>query len=366
MDNVNQLKNFETLKCLGLNTWLQSQIDFSKLSNHELARVTSVHKESYKISNGNGDIIAELTGKLLYTTNSVIDLPTTGDWVYVDFYDNNSHAIIHDVVSRKTVLKRKASGNSVDYQLIAANIDVAFIVQSLDYNFNLRRLERYLVMIIDSNIAPIILLSKSDLCSESEIGEIVESVKSITADTTILIFSNQDKGTIKEISEIITAGNTYCLLGSSGVGKTSLLNNIIGKDLFNTKTVSKKDNKGRHTTSSRELIQLDNGALLIDTPGMRELGNIAVDTGIDETFSEIITLASQCKFSNCKHTSEKGCAIQTAIKEGELSEKRYQSYIKMVNESNFNDMSYYEKRQKDKNTGKMIKSILKNRKVKKS
>jgi ribosome biogenesis GTPase len=155
--------------------------------------------------------------------------------------------------------------------------------------------------------------------------------------------------------------HTYCLLGSSGVGKTTLLNSILGSEQFETQSVRQKDSRGRHTTTSRELIQLENGALLIDTPGMRELGSLSVDTGLDETFSEISELVQQCKFGNCSHTSEKGCAILGAIEEGELTEQRWKNYIKMKNESVFNEMSYAEKRKKDKAFGKLIKSTLKSK-----
>jgi len=349
----------DKLKRLGFDGWFQDQIEESKRLNHEIARVISVHKDSYMVSKGEGDIFAELTGRLIYSIDSSIDLPTTGDWVYVDFYDNDSHAIIHGIVPRKTLLKRKTSGRNIDFQLIAANINTAFIIQSVDYNFNLRRLERYLVMINESHITPIILLSKSDLKSQQEIAQLKESISYIAPQAAIIEFSNQNGENIDKIRSLLICGHTYCLLGSSGVGKTSLLNSIIGADLFETKTVSKIDSKGRHTTTSRDLIQLEGGAMIIDTPGMRELGNMSVDSGIDETFSEIVDLTTRCKFSNCTHTNEKGCAIQSAIDKGVLSEQRYQNYLKMKSESAFNEMSYYEKRQKDKNFGKMIKSVVK-------
>ena len=352
----------DKLKRLGFNPWLQKQIDPGRLEDQALARVVSVHKESYMVTKGTDDVFAELSGKLIYATDLSIELPTTGDWVYVDFYDDDSHAIIHEVITRKTLLKRKTSGKSIDFQLIAANIDTAFVVQSVDYNFNLRRLERYLVMINENNITPVILLSKSDLLSEDALQKIIDSIVEIAPQTQILAFSNQSGVNIQTIKDLLLPGFTYCLLGSSGVGKTTLLNSIIGSARFETKTVSKKESKGRHTTTSRELIQLDNGAMLIDTPGMRELGNMSVDAGIDETFSEIVELSLHCKFNNCQHVNEKGCAIQSAISEGSLSEKRYQNYLKMKNESAFNDMSYLEKRQKDKNFGKLIKSTMKNKK----
>ena len=261
----------------------------------------------------------------------------------------------------KTLLKRKSAGKSVDFQLIAANIDVAFIIQSVDYNLNLRRLERYLVMVNESEITPIILLSKCDLISREKLEEIKLSILNIAPETSVLAFSNLSEENIETIKNLLLPGHTYCLLGSSGVGKTTLLNSILGSDEFETQSVSKKHSKGRHTTTSRELIQLENGALIIDTPGMRELGNLSIDTGLEETFSEILELARHCKFGNCSHTNERGCAILIAIEQGELSEQRYKNHMKMKKESAFNDMSYSEKRQKDKAFGALIKTTLKSK-----
>ncbi|MDF1644268.1 MAG: ribosome small subunit-dependent GTPase A [Pseudomonadales bacterium] len=351
----------ENLESLGYSPWFKNRIDADKIAIHDVARVISVHKDSYVIAKGFGEVFAELSGHLTYTANSASDLPTTGDWVYADFYDDDTHAIIHGVISRKTLLKRKTSGKLVDFQLIAANIDVAFIVQSVDYNFNLRRLERYLVMVHEGGITPVVLLSKCDLVPEDEVNKIKKSVLSITPQATVTAFSNLSGENIDAIKNSLLLGQTYCLLGSSGVGKTTLLNSILGSNQFATQSVSKKESKGRHTTTSRELIQLGNGAMLIDTPGMRELGNMSMDAGMEETFSEILALSQNCKFSNCSHTNEKGCSILAAINEGELSEQRYKNYKKMKNESEFNEMSYSEKRKKDKDFGKLIKSTLKSK-----
>lgn len=353
----------DTLKDIGYSDWFDDHINVEKSVTHEVARVVSVHRDSYAITDGSsGEVFAEGSGNLLFTAVSASDLPTTGDFVYADFYDDKSHAIIHGVVPRKTVLKRKSAGKLVDYQLIASNIDVAFIVQSVDYNLNLRRLERYLVMANESGITPVVLLSKCDLISQDETEKIKKEILGIASAATVLLFSNLDKGGIDTIKKSMLPRHTYCLLGSSGVGKTTLLNNILGNEQFETRTVSKKENKGRHTTTRRELILLDNGSLLVDTPGMRELGNISVNTGIDETFSDITELTYQCKFGNCSHTGEQGCAILQAIKDGTLDGQRYKSYVQMKKESAFNEMSYSEKEKKDKDFGKLIKSTLKSKK----
>lgn len=349
------------LKSIGYSDWFKSRVDDEKIAAHGVARVVSVHKDSYTVTKGGGEVFAELSGNLLYCTESASELPTTGDWVYADFYDEDTHAIIYGVFPRKSLLKRKTAGKLVDFQLIAANIDVAFIIQSLNDNFNLRRLERYLVMVNETGIEPIILLSKCDLLTKEEVNEIKKTVLSVAPKTTILEFSNLNGDNIDSIISLLKNEFSYCLLGSSGVGKTTLLNSIIGDEKFETKSVSKIKSKGRHTTTSRQLVRLKNGAMIIDTPGMRELGGMSVDDGLDETFSEILKLLQNCKFSNCSHTNEKGCAVLAAIKTGELSEQRYNSYLKMKKESDFNQMSYLEKRNKDKSFGKLVKSTMKSK-----
>lgn len=354
---TNSLQNYR-IDEMGFNHLLQNNVDAKKADMYDLARVTAVHKDSYVISKGKGDVFAELVGKLLYSVDSALDLPTVGDWVYANFYDEDSHAVIHDIVPRLTLMKRKTAGKNIDYQLIAANIDVAFIIQSLDENFNLRRLERYLVMINECGIVPIILLSKCDLMLEDEIAGKISIVQDIMPNITVLEFSNENGVNLDQIKTLLHAKKTYCLVGSSGVGKTTLLNSLLGELRFETDSVREKDSKGRHTTTHRQLIHLDNGSMLIDTPGMRELGNLFADSGLDQTFSDVIELSSRCRFNNCSHTKEKGCAILAAIDEGSLSEKRFQNYEAMQRELNYNKMSYYEKRQKDKVFGKLIKSTL--------
>ena len=350
------------IKALGFGRWFQDNVDPVDLKSFDIARVIAVHKESYILNNGKNDLSAELTGRMLFSAASPIDFPAVGDWVLATFYDKGTFSIIHKVLPRKSLLKRKTPGKRVDFQLIAANIDVAFIVQSLDANFNLRRLERYLVMVTDSSIEPIILLSKSDLLSPKEIDNRVAKIHKIMPLLQVQSFSNENKIGLKNIKALLTPQKTYCLLGSSGVGKTTLLNNLVGNVIFTTKSVREKDRKGRHATTYRQLIKLDCDAMLIDTPGMRELGNFSVETGIDETFTEIVKLSGQCRFNDCTHVHEKGCEVLRAVENGLVPEKRYQNYIKMKKESIYHEMSYLQRRQKDKQFGKLCKTVMKHKK----
>ncbi len=346
------------LEKLGFGKWFQDNVDPVDLNRFDIARVMAVHKDSYTINNGENDVFAELIGKMVFSAASPIDYPSVGDWVFATFYDENTFSIIHNVLPRKSLLKRKTPGKKIDFQLIAANIDVAFIVQSLDADFNLRRLERYLVMVKESNIKPIVLLSKSDLLDIEDIANRVAEIQKIMPFLHVQPFSNENESGYKNVNDLFVPRQTYCLLGSSGVGKTTLLNNLIGESIFTTKTVREKDSKGRHATTYRQLIKLDCEAMLIDTPGMRELGNFSVETGIDETFTEITELSEQCQFNDCIHVNEKGCAVLKAVENGQVPEKRYQNYMKMKKESIYHEMSYLEKRQKDKQFGKLCKTVM--------
>ncbi|MHB8337889.1 MAG: ribosome small subunit-dependent GTPase A [Ignavibacteriaceae bacterium] len=346
---------------LGFDKWFQDKTETSKLDYCQIVRVISVNKNSFVVSNGNKDIYAELTGKFLFNSDSSLDLPTVGDWVYAQLFDDDSLAIIHEIFPRKSLLKRKTSGKKIEYQLIAANIDKAIIMQSLDSNFNLRRLERYLVMINESNITPVIFLSKSDLISIHEIESKKNDIYKIIPDIKIVAFSNNNLSDIENIKTHFTPSETFCLLGSSGVGKTTLLNNLIHQDLYKTQPIREKDGRGKHTTTRRELIVLENGSIVVDNPGMRELGIISIESGLDDTFNEIAELANQCRFTDCTHTIEKGCAILKAVELGEISTERYNNYIKIYKESLYLEMSYFEKRQKDKKFGKYIHTYMKNK-----
>ena len=346
------------LQKLGFDNWFEDKVDLSK-TEFNIVRVISVNKNSFVVSNGIKDIYAELTGKFLFNSEDSLDLPAVGDWVYTQLFDDDELAIIHEILPRKTLLKRKASGKKVEFQLIAANIDIAIIMQSLDSNFNLRRLERYLVMINEGKITPAIFLSKSDLIGVEEIEKKEEDIRKILPDVDIIAFSNNSQIDIENIKTFFTPFKTYCLLGSSGVGKTTLLNNLIHQELYKTQPIREKDGRGKHTTTRRELIVLENGAIIIDNPGMRELGVISNESGLGNTFNEIEELANQCKYKDCTHTVEAGCAVLDALHRGDIPEERYNNYIKIYKELLYNEMSYVEKRQKDKKWGKFFHSTMK-------
>ncbi len=323
-----------------------------------MARVTAVDRGAFLVRNQDAELHAELTGKFRFTAGGAQDLPCVGDWVCVQCHASGGPAMIHSVVPRRTFLRRKSPGKAVDFQMIAANIDIAFIVQSCEYDFNLRRLDRYLVMASEGAIEPWIILTKTDMVSPEQLAQTLGQVTHKHSATRILALSNTTGVGLHELHAHLVPGKTYCLLGSSGVGKTTLINRLIGHDAFATKAVS-ATGEGVHTTARRQLLMLDHGAMLIDTPGMRELGLLGASDGVDDTFAEILESAVNCRFANCTHTQEPGCAVRLAVENGTLSEDRYKSYQKLKKENEFHDLSCLGKRRKDKSFGRFIKAAKK-------
>jgi ribosome biogenesis GTPase / thiamine phosphate phosphatase len=330
------------------------------MQSRQPARISSVEKDSFLTLIGNKEIFAQIDGKLRFSIQSPLDWPATGDWVNVSLHNDGELALIHEVLPRKSLLSRKKAGHEIEYQLIAANIDAAFIIQSLDHNFNLRRLERNLTLVHEAGITPLVLLSKSDLLSSDDIQNHIEQIRNANGELAIAAFSNLSGEGIDSIRAMIEPGKTYCLMGSSGVGKTTLLNTLIGREIYPTAPVREHDSHGRHTTTRRQLITLESGGIMIDTPGMRELAGIDIEAGLEMTFEEIAALSLQCKFTDCSHANEPGCAIRSAIESGTLSQDRLDNYQKMQKESRFNEMSYAQKRGRDKAFGKLVKNVIKN------
>lgn len=346
-----------SLQSLGFNNWCKESYRITD-ENFSFARIIAVNRGNYQISNGDEESIAELSGKFLFSVESSLDYPTVGDWVCAQFFPG-SVAIIHSLLPRKSVLKRLDPGKGVEFQLIASNIDTAFIVQSVNADFDVNRLERYLVMVTDSGITPIILLTKTDLISEEKLNNIRGAIKRYEEKYEILSISSISGEGLETLSELLDAGMTYSLLGSSGVGKTTLLNSLIGEELFHVREIRQKDDKGKHTTTKRQLVCLESGALFIDTPGMRELGNFDIAVGMEETFNRIHYFTSRCRFKNCTHTEEKGCALLEAVDNGDISDEQYGNYMKLQKEADFYEMSAYDKRQKDKKFKKACKQFQK-------
>ena len=323
--------------------------------DNRIVRVTAVDRGAYLVRNELGEIPAELAGKFRFRADSPVDLPCVGDWVAVQYHNSGTLAIIHGVLPRRTFLRRKCAGRNVDFQMIASNIDVAFIVQSCHYDFNLRRFDRYLAMVHEGHIEPVLLLTKTDLITPEELEQMIASIRQSGIHANILTVSNETGAGLDAFRQLLVPGRTYCLLGSSGVGKTTLINRLLGRDAFDTKAVS-RTGEGTHATSRRQLIAIEPGALLIDTPGMRELGLMGAGEALDDSFADITDLSASCRYADCTHTREPGCSVLAAVGSGDLDEDRHESYLKLSKESDFYEMSYAEKRKKERAFGRFIKT----------
>jgi len=347
-----------TLEYLGYDDKLEAFRIQQNLTDFDIGRVISEHRERYIVRTINGEFESEITGNMRFTAKSREDFPAVGDWVALATYGSD-FAIIHKILPRFSIIKRQAVGQFGEIQIIATNIDYAFLVQAVDRDFNINRLERYLTICNSSNVSPAVILTKTDLINELRLTEILDSIKSRIKHIPIIPVSNETQNGYEAINAFIRKGKTYCMLGSSGVGKSTLLNNLSRKTLMKTDRISTSTNKGRHITSHRELIILEKGGILIDNPGMREVGIADTASGLEITFEEIIRLSKDCKFKDCTHTNEIGCHVIDAVEKGEIDIASYENYLKMEKEKAYFESTIAERRKKDKDFGKMVKNYKK-------
>ena len=345
---------------LGYSEFFEASRRENPDENFAPARIVAEHKEAYVLRNEISEFSAKVTGKMMFTASSREDYPAVGDWVLIDKAEKEN-TVIQEILPRKSVLKRKSITKS-DAQIIAANIDFAFIVLSPDRDYSLNRIERYFSLAESGNIKPVMVLNKIDLVSASELESKTDEIKRRFNRADIFATSTITGESIEDMNDFIKKGLTYCFIGSSGVGKSTLINILLGEELIKTEEISSRTGRGKHVTTHRQLFILQNGGLVIDNPGMREIGLIDAGPGIESVFEDISAFAKNCRFSNCTHRHEPGCAVLAAVKDGGIDGKRYASFIKLLKENEYHNLSRLELREKDRRFGRMVKQFKKHKK----
>ena len=330
----------------------------NNLTEFSVARVIAEHKERYIIVSDQGECEAEITGNMRFSAIGREDFPAVGDWVAAIIYDSGT-ALIHKIFPRISVIQRQAIGSAGDIQIIAANVDIALLVQGADRDFNINRLERYLTICYNSRVEPVVVITKIDLFEENHITELLNSIRQRLPGIPVLAISSETQQGYDELNSFFQKGKTYCMLGSSGAGKSTLLNHLAGVETMKTRTLSDSTNKGRHTTTHREMFVLPNGALMIDNPGMKEVGIANASAGLEATFDDIVRLSKQCRFKDCTHTSESGCAVRAAVENGDVDPAALENFLKLEKEKEHYESTEAERKQKDKAFGKMLKNYKK-------
>ncbi|MRG85612.1 ribosome small subunit-dependent GTPase A [Salinibacillus xinjiangensis] len=316
-----------TLQDLGFSPYFEDQIKGSLL---KVGRVATATNEQYKIFSPDGVFHATILGKIRYLAEGVRDLPCVGDWVLYEQLGYDDHAIIHQILERKSLLSRKVPGNEQKEQIMASNVDTVFLVNALNSDFNLRRMERYLFLVYESGATPVFVLTKKDLCEN--VNDKISSVQSIAPGVAVVAVDSITGNGYEQILPLLSTGKTVSLLGSSGVGKSSMINRLFERDIQRIKEVRHQDDKGKHTTTHRELFVLGEGRIIIDTPGMRELQLWGTGDTMFDAFQDIEEFANHCQFTDCKHQTEPKCAVKQAIEDGKLDEDRLNSYRKLERE----------------------------------
>ncbi|MDI6816114.1 MAG: ribosome small subunit-dependent GTPase A [Actinomycetota bacterium] len=321
------------LESLGWNEFFEASFADHAEQGYLVGRISAEHKHIYRVFIEDGEILATVSGKMRHDSHRRAAFPAVGDWVVMRRRPGEDRAIIHDILERKSKFTRQVAGNIVDLQVIAANIDTVFLVNALNDDFNLRRMERYITLAWESGAKPVLILNKADLCDN--LDEKLAEVESIAMGVPVHVISAIKKQGLQELDPYLKTGTTVALLGSSGTGKSTLINTLFGEDVQKVAEIRESDGKGRHTTTYRRLIALPSGGLVIDTPGLREIQLWGTDEGLNDAFEDIDALAGDCRFNDCKHESEPGCAVKRAIKDGTLDAGRYESYLKLQQELAF-------------------------------
>lgn len=352
--DMSAISKISRLKSLGYNQSVEdSRLKLGVIIDC-LARVTAEHRGAYEIINLDGEFRAIVSGKLMLNASRRNDYPAVGDWVIVK--DSAEDAkVIEAILPRRTFLQKKYSGKD-ETQLIASNVDVAFIVESMDRDYNVNRFERYIVLALEGSVKPVVILNKSDLIADTKLSARIERLRQRFHNVDILRTSVLTEDGLNELSSYIQNGSTYCFLGSSGVGKSSIINKLLHKDSIETKGIGVKTGRGRHTTTAREMYFTGEGGIIIDNPGSRGVGVVDFGRGSKELFIDIEKLAGGCKFKDCNHINEQGCAVLAAIDSGHIDALQYENYLKLRSETEHYEMSSQERRQKDKKFGKFIKN----------
>lgn len=322
----------------GWNDYFEAQ--FAEFSSDSLlpARVSLEHRNYYELYTELGELTAEKSGKLFYISESSTDLPAVGDWVVIKPIEKEKKAVITAVLPRRSKFSRKKAGITTEEQIVAANVDCVFVMSSLNQDLNLRRIDRYLTLAWDNNIKPVIILSKADLCPEMY-ERLVEVENYFPATETHVISAIKGAG-VEELNKYFEGNSTVACLGSSGVGKSTLINMLLNQQKMHVSEIGHYKDKGKHITTHRELVLVPGGGLIIDTPGMREIQIWEGGEGLSELFDDIEAIALECKFTDCRHESEPGCAIKEAIRRGKITRERFKSYKKLLGEIN-----YFERKQ---------------------
>lgn len=346
-----------TLEALGFGPFFEQGLRQQNLEGSEVARVIGEQKGAYRVKNQHGEFISKVTGRQMYKAESREDFPAVGDWVAVSRAQGDL-MVIQGILPRKSLLKRPNQGKH-QVQILAANLDEVLVAESVDRDFNLNRIERYFALAAEGGIKPAIILNKTDLLETSALQEKISLLKERFVGVPVILANTKTPEGPAGLEAYIKSGKTYSFLGSSGVGKSSLINELLGGNLIKTAGISLTAGRGKHTTTSRGMYFLKNGAMVIDNPGMREVGVAEAGEGVQNVFGDITALSAGCKYADCTHTHEPGCAVLEELSAGRLDREQYQNYLNLKKESEYYGLNKLQKKQKDRRFGKFLKSAKK-------